>query len=77
MGAIEKGQEMLNIPMSKLPEEAYKYFQYLSNKVGMCIETCLTAYTAYAQYILDLKCDDDLYKLTGDEQNIPSSISSV
>jgi len=55
---------MLHLPMASLPREALIYAGYLCLRVGMCIETLLSAYTTYAQIVEGLSCDDDLYTVT-------------
>lgn len=60
--ATERGQEMMLIKMGELPKMALDFLEHLVSKVGMCMETCLTAYTVYAQIIEGLSCDDSLYK---------------
>lgn len=67
--ALERGKELLNIPMSKLPAPAMGYMKYLSRKVGMCIEVCLTAYTAYAQICEGLECTEIDYQASPDAIN--------
>jgi len=62
--AVEEAGEMLRTPMNELPELALEYLKYLSNKVGMCMEVCLTAYAVYNQMVLKMKCNDDLYIMT-------------
>jgi hypothetical protein len=55
---------MLRLPMASLPREAIIYAGYLCLRVGMCIETLLSAYSTYAQIVEGLSCDDDLYTVT-------------
>jgi hypothetical protein len=59
--ALERGQEMMYIKMSELPELAMDHLKYLSGKIGMCMEVCLTVYTVYAQIVEGLPCDNELY----------------
>lgn len=66
--ALEKAQEMMLLPMKDLPKEALEYLKYLSNKVGMCMEVCLTAYCAYNQMVLNMPCNDDLYIVSSVEK---------
>lgn len=61
--AVEEACKMLNIPMKNLPEPALEYLKYISSKVGFCGEVCLTAYAYYNQAVLNMKCEDDLYKI--------------
>jgi len=35
--------------------------RFLSSKVGLCIEVCLSAYTTYAEMVEGLKVTDSLY----------------
>lgn len=62
--AVARGIEMLRLPMGDLPRPALVYAGYLCLRVGMCIETLLSAYSTYAQIVEDLPCDDDLYLAT-------------
>ena len=55
-------------PMHSLPIEAQKYANFMCNKYAMCGEVYLTAYTHYAQAVLNLPCKDDGYKLTPEGQ---------
>lgn len=61
--ALDKAKEMLLIPMKDLPAEAKAYLKYLTGRVGMCIEVCLTAYAHYYQAVHKLPCEDPLYKI--------------
>lgn len=63
--AVVEASKMLRTPMNELPELATEYLKFLSNKVGLCFEVCLTAYAVYNQMVLD--CDDDLYIMTDAE----------
>lgn len=62
--AVEKAGEMMMLPMNQLPELAIDFLEFLSARVGFCGEVCLTAYAAYNQMVLNMKCDDELYKIT-------------
>ena len=62
--ALTRALEMLRLPMGNLPREALIYAGYLCLRVGMCLETLLSAYATYAQIIEDLPCNDDLYLAT-------------
>jgi len=55
------------LPIKDLPKEAIEYLKFLSSKVGMCMEVCLTAYCAYNQAVLNMPCDDALYILQDTE----------
>jgi len=61
MTAIERGREMMVIPMEKLPPIALEFARKLCSEVGMCGEVFLTAFAVYAQCVEGLPCDDDLY----------------
>ena len=61
--AVEKAVKMLQLPMNKLPEAASKRLKKLSDEIGFCGETCITAYAYYNQAVLNLPCDDELYKI--------------
>lgn len=65
--AVEKAIEMLQIPMKDLPEFAKEFLQHLSNKVGLCIEVCITAYACYNQAVLNMNCNDDLYMISQED----------
>jgi len=62
--AVEEAIKMLSLPMKDLPELAMEFLKYLSSKVGMCIEVCISAYAGYNQMVLKMECEDDLYKIT-------------
>lgn len=62
--AVEEALKMLNIPMDTLPPLASEFLDYLSSKVGGCIEVCISAYVIYNQMVLNMECKDDLYKTT-------------
>ena len=54
---------MLLVPTGKLPKLALDFLNRLgSESGGVCMETCLTAYTVYAQCVEGRPCDDELYK---------------
>jgi len=61
MDALDRGRELMRIPMSKLPKEAINYGKDLFSRVGGCGGAYLTVYTTYAQLIEGLKCSDPLY----------------
>jgi hypothetical protein len=60
--AEERGMEMMNIPMGKLPPLAVEFAKKLTKEVGTCMEVLLTAWTVYAQCAEKLPCTDDLYQ---------------
>jgi hypothetical protein len=60
--AMERGQEMMLVPMSQLPPLATDYAKELCREVGMCLEVLLTAWVVYAQIVEGLKCDDERYQ---------------
>lgn len=62
--AVNRGVEMMKIPMRDLPAEAFIFAGYMCSKYGMCGEVLLTAYCYYAQIVEGLECanDDELYK---------------
>ncbi len=62
--AVVEAGIMLRTPMNELPELAMGYLKFLSNKIGMCLEVCLTAYAVYNQMVLDMDCNDELYFMT-------------
>ena len=61
--AVYQAGKMLLMPHKDLPAPARHYLKYLSDRVGMCIEVCLTAYAHYNQAVLNMPCDDALYKI--------------
>lgn len=65
--ALSEALQMLQIPMKDLPELAKEFLQHLSNKVGMCIEVCITAYAYYNQAVLNMDCSDNLYKISDED----------
>ena len=62
--AVAEAVKMMRLPMKDLPELAMEFLKHLSNKVGYCMETCLTAYATYNQMVLKMECEDELYKIT-------------
>jgi len=68
MNALERGQEMMVKPMASLPVPALKYAAHLCSRLGKCMEVLLTAYTAYAQIIEGLPCDDELYQVKPEDK---------
>lgn len=67
--ALQRGQELLELPSSQLPKSAWAYMQFLAMNYGMCTEVCLSAFTAYAQCVENLPCYDDNYKASdGDKK---------
>lgn len=65
--AETRGMEMMAIPMKDLPPIALDFAKYLCNKVGMCGEVLLTAWTVYAQCVEKLPCTDTLYKASPED----------
>ena len=65
--ALEREQELMLVPMKDLPELATDYLHNLSGRTGVCMEICLTAYTAYAQMVEGLPCKDSLYHIPESE----------
>ena len=71
MDAQLRGVQLLLVPMNTLPPVALSYLRHLSRRVGMCIETCLTAYAAYAHVVEKLPLGEDtLYHPPQDEITI-------
>ena len=62
--ALKEAQKMMKIPMDELPVLAREFSRYLSGKIGNCAEAYLTAYAAYNQMVLGMKCEDKLYVIT-------------
>jgi hypothetical protein len=67
LDAVEEAGKMMKIKMCDLPQLAIEFLKFLSHKYGFCGEICITAYAAYNQMVLKMKCDDDLYKVTQPE----------
>ncbi len=61
--AVERGIEMMRIPMRDLPEKALIMCRHMCDTYMMCMEVMLTAYVVYAQIEEGLECDDDLYRV--------------
>lgn len=61
MNAVDRGVELMRVPMRELPHPAIIFAGYLCKKLGMCGEVMLSAYATYAQVVEGLPCDDDLY----------------
>lgn len=59
--AMKRAQEMMTIPMRKLPPLALEFAEYTCKQVGMCSEVLLTCWAVYAQLVEGLECDDSLY----------------
>ena len=68
MNAHERALELMNLPMGAVPEIAKQYARHLANRVGMCMEVFITAYSVYAQIVEKLPCNDNLY--TPDDEAI-------
>lgn len=49
--SLDRGREMLNIPMNKLPKPAVAYAKVLAHRFGGCMEIFLTAYCHYAEVV--------------------------
>jgi hypothetical protein len=64
--AVERAQELMRMPMRDLPPKAIAAAKFLAAQVGMCAETCLTAYAAYAQVVEGLPCADEAYVASSD-----------
>lgn len=62
MTSVERGIELLHIPMKDVPLSARQYAQQICHDLGGCIEVILTAYAAYAECVEGLSCDDEAYK---------------
>lgn len=60
--AVNRAMELMTVPMKDLPPLAIEFMRLLSSEVGYCMETCITAYAAYAQCVENLPCDDYLYE---------------
>jgi len=62
--AVEKAMKMMKIQIGDIPKPAFEYLDYLQRRVGFCGEVCLTAYAHYNQAVLNMACNDNLYKLS-------------
>ena len=60
MNTLEKGTEMMSIPMGQLPPLAMGYAKHLSLRYGTCMEVLLSAWCAYAEVVLGLEKTDDI-----------------
>lgn len=60
MTAIERAEDLMNVPTRALPARARHYGHWLCAKYGMSRQTFLTAYTTYAAVAEGLPCDDPL-----------------
>ena len=61
LDAVDRAIGLMAVPLRDLPPLATAFRQHLAMKVGMCMETCITAYAVYAQCVEGLACDDPLY----------------
>ena len=61
MNAVERGSEMMTIPIGQLPPLAVEFAKSLCKEFGGCGEVLMTAWCVYAQCVEGLPCDDDLY----------------
>ena len=59
--AEENAGEMLRVPMNELPEVSVGFLRFISKKIGICLETCFTAYVYYSVAVLGLECENDSY----------------
>ena len=59
--AEENAGEMLRVPMNELPDVSVEFLNFISKKIGICLETCFTAYVYYSVFVLNMKCIDDSY----------------
>ena len=60
--AEERAHELFfETKITDVPLGALEYCKHLYKEIGVCSETCLTAYTHYAQAIEGLKTNDPLY----------------
>ena len=59
--AEKRGIEMMTISLDQQPQLAVKFMEHLSNEVGLCAETLLTALIVYAQCVENLECTNELY----------------
>ena len=61
MNAVERGIQLATTPMKDVPLLAREFLVHLTNQVGACSETCITAFAVYAQCVEGLPCNDSLY----------------
>ena len=66
--AMIRAQEMMGIPMGKLPPLAIEFAKHTCRRVGMCGEVLLTCWAVYAQLVEGLKCDDDFYSIRQEDK---------
>ena len=74
--ASDRGMQMMFIPMGQLPPIAIAYARNMCNRMGMCMEVLLSAYTVYAHYVEGYTFDgvDELYIPPADEVAIIKQI---
>jgi hypothetical protein len=58
--------ELMSVKAKDLPPLALEFRGVLCREVGMCMETCITAFACYAQAVEGLECHDDLYQIRPD-----------
>lgn len=61
ISAEQSAGEMLRIPINELPELASEFLTFVSKKIGICLETCFTAFVYYSVAVLELKCENSDY----------------
>ena len=67
----EKVSELMLTKQTELPAKAFDYLKKLSNKIGFCGETCVTAFYDYCQLELKMRCKkDSQYKVTKDRKEL-------
>ena len=59
--AMERAWKLMQTPNKDLPPIVQAYKEELGKRIGLCMETCLTAFAHYAQVIEGLPCKDPAY----------------
>jgi len=58
MKAEQRALELINAPISDVPNLAYEYVKYILSSYGRCGEIFIKAFSHYAQAIENLSCED-------------------
>lgn len=67
--AEKRAMELFHMNFGDMPPLALRYAKHLCSQVGMCGETFLTAYAAYAQIVEGLPVTDSLYVASLEARN--------
>jgi hypothetical protein len=58
---MKRAQELMAIPIGKLPGLAVLYMGQLTRRYGACGDVIFTAFAHYAQCVEGLVCEDEAY----------------